>query len=108
MRDSKLSSSSSSQNTSGAAVPSPASPQGWEPIETCPQDGLFLVHEDGAIRIMYRTRGTWEATAVALDPIHGEPMRDIKVRETGVYTPTHWMPLPDPPADAGGPPRDQV
>lgn len=68
----------------------------WQPIETCPQEGLFLVHEDGAIRVMYRSRGEWEATAVAVDQ-WGASTADIKVRETGVYVPTHWMPLPAPP-----------
>lgn len=68
----------------------------WQPIDTCPQDGLFLVHEDGAIRCMYRSRGEWQATAVALDQ-WGCSTELIKVRETGVYTPTHWMPLPAPP-----------
>ena len=37
----------------------------WQPIETCPQDGFFLVHQDGAIRLMFRTRGEWQATASA-------------------------------------------
>ena len=68
----------------------------WQPIETCPQDGFFLVHQDGAIRLMFRTRGEWQATALALDQ-YGDPNHAIKVRETGVYEPTHWMPLPDPP-----------
>jgi hypothetical protein len=65
----------------------------WQPIETCPPDGLFLVHEDGAIRVMYRSRGEWQATAVAIDE-WGSSRSDIGVRETGVYNPTHWMPLP--------------
>jgi hypothetical protein len=68
----------------------------WLPIESCPANGLFLVHEDGAIRVMYRSRGEWQATALALDA-WGSTTVDIKVRETGVYEPTHWMPLPLPP-----------
>lgn len=68
----------------------------WQPIETCPADGLFLVHENGAIRTMFCEKGRWLATAVAVDK-YGDPCGDIKVRETGVYEPTDWMPLPDPP-----------
>ena len=59
----------------------------WQPIETCPLDGLFLVYEDGAMRMMYRTRGEWQATANALDQ-YGDPDHRIKVRETGVYEPS--------------------
>jgi hypothetical protein len=73
----------------------------WRPIETCPQDGLFLVYQDGAMRLMYRSRGEWQATAVAVDQ-WGASIADIKVRETGVYEPTHWMPLPGPPDRAPG------
>lgn len=68
----------------------------WQPIETCPQHGLFIVHQDGAIRIMFRDGGEWQATALALDQ-YGDPDHRIKVRETGVYAPTHWMQIPEPP-----------
>lgn len=74
----------------------------WKPIESCPQDGLFLVYQDGAMRMMYRCRGEWQATATALD-MYGDPDTRIKVRETGVYDPTHWMPLPDRPTDTEQP-----
>jgi hypothetical protein len=45
---------------------------------------------------MYRSQGEWQATAMALDT-WGQPTHLIPVRETGVYEPTHWMPLPAPP-----------
>lgn len=67
----------------------------WQPIETAPMDGFFLVHEDGAIRTMLRENGYWLPTAIALDE-YGDPSGG-PVRETGVHNPTHWMPLPDPP-----------
>ena len=71
----------------------------WQPIETCPQDGIFLVHQAGAIRVMFRNRGAWQATAHAID-VHGDdPGHGITVRETGVYEPTHWMPLPERPSE---------
>ena len=31
----------------------------WQPIETCPQEGYFLVHEDTAIRLLLRIAGKW-------------------------------------------------
>jgi hypothetical protein len=68
----------------------------WQPIATLTEDGLYLVHQDGAIRTMLREKGVWVSTAVALD-VWGDPDRRIKVRETGVYEPTHWMPLPEAP-----------
>jgi hypothetical protein len=29
----------------------------WQPMATCPPDGLFLVFQDGAMRLMFRTQG---------------------------------------------------
>ena len=70
----------------------------WQNISTAPKDGFFIVYEDGAMRMMLRERGRWLSTAVALDE-HGDPTRSVRVRETGVYNPTHWMPLPPPPRE---------
>lgn len=59
---------------------------------------MCLVHEDGAMRCMlYNARCEWECLAVALDQ-YGDALRGVRVRESGVYEPTHWMPLPAPPA----------
>jgi hypothetical protein len=75
----------------------------WQPIETCPANTFCLVYEDGAIRTMFRTDGVWEATAIIVDE-YGQgvdPARlGVKVRETGVYEPTHWMALPEPPKES--------
>jgi hypothetical protein len=70
----------------------------WRPIETCPQDTFCLVYQDGAIRTMLRENGAWLSLAVAIDKF-GDVVPGVDVRETGVYEPTHWMPLPDPPLD---------
>lgn len=70
----------------------------WQPIETAPQDGFFLVYEGGAMRTMLREKGQWLPTALAWDQF-GAPLSNARVRETGVYDPTHWMPLPEPPKD---------
>jgi hypothetical protein len=68
----------------------------WRPIETCPQDGFFIVHQDGAVRAMFRERGEWRSTSVAIDG-YGDIIHNAKVRETAVYEPTHWMDIPEPP-----------
>jgi hypothetical protein len=70
----------------------------WQPIESVPDDGFFLVFEGGAMRMMYRSRGEWQASALAVDE-HGQSRHDIRVRETGVYSPTHWSELPNAPED---------
>lgn len=49
-----------------AARPSAAQvsvPEGWQPIETAPQDGYILVHEDGAFRALLRINGAWHRPA---------------------------------------------
>lgn len=58
----------------------------WRPIAIVPDDGFFLVHEGGAIRLWYRSRGYWEPTS----DIYG-----VQV----VYEPTHWRPIPSPPSE---------
>lgn len=73
---------------------------GWQPIETCPDDGFFLVHEDGAIRAMFRTEGRWGATARPTDTF-GDLRMDLRAVEC-ISEPTHWMPLPEPPLATPG------
>lgn len=80
----------------------------WFPIESAPADGVFLVHEDGAIRTMFRYKGEWKSLAYAAledewgGHIVGEDAKRIaggrllKVLDV-IHTPTHWMPLPEPP-----------
>jgi hypothetical protein len=66
----------------------------WQPMATCPPAGLFLVYEDGAVRVMYRSAGEWQATAVAVDQ-WGAAVDGVRVRETGVYEPALWRPIED-------------
>jgi hypothetical protein len=68
----------------------------WQPTDTVPADGFFLVYDRGAMRTMLRENGRWRCTAVALDE-NGYISDRIQVRETGVHEPTHWMELPEPP-----------
>jgi len=99
-----------------AAAPADA----WQPIETAPASGYMLVHEDGAIRALLRhADGRWEApTYPALVTIVPPGMEHaehamvgaaaarflrphglrLALRDGCCENPTHWMPLPDPPA----------
>jgi hypothetical protein len=77
----------------------------WQPIETAPKDGFFLVHENGCIRTMFRFEGEWQSPAYAAivgvdgDNIVGRDAetltggRKLKVCDQ-IWEPTHWMPLP--------------
>lgn len=83
----------------------------WQPIETCPQDGYFLVHEDSAIRALLRIGGVWNKTGypAIIDPAWGDvlvgddalrmlpPGCRLEVRDGCCENPTHWMPLPEAP-----------
>jgi hypothetical protein len=61
----------------------------WQPIKTAPKDGteiLAWARSDGFFVVFwYAHRGVWLWTAHELD---GDEE----------LNPTHWMPLPDPPA----------
>lgn len=83
----------------------------WQPIETAPQDGYFLVHEDEAIRALFRFRGQWQKIGYPAiisniwgDAIVGDdakrflpPGYRLEIRDGCCENPTHWMPLPEPP-----------
>lgn len=83
----------------------------WQPIETAPQDGYFLVHEDGATRALFRFRGHWQKIGYPAiisnmwgDAIVGDdakrllpPGYRLEIRDGCCENPTHWMPLPEPP-----------
>lgn len=87
-------------------VASQALPE-WMPIETAPQDGYMLVHEDGAIRAMFRSMGKWQHVAypAIVDQwdvaIVGEDARRLlpaccrlELRDGCCTAPTHWMTMP--------------
>lgn len=58
----------------------------WRPIEKAPKDGTYvLAYSTGIIGIAWWQRDLgW-----------------LEVGIGGVMTPTHWMPLPPPPAQEG-------
>ncbi len=56
----------------------------WKPIETCPKDKWVIAY-------LY----PYEPFIAKLDQSHGW----VDEREHGIYSPTHWMPLPEPPKE---------
>jgi len=67
-----------------------ATPEGWQPIETAPKDGtevLLLGRWFSQARIV---NGLWNSG----DAMHMPHWMG------GIHQPTHWMPLPAPPAPA--------
>lgn len=63
----------------------------WRPIETAPKDGTFL-----GIQTTPGDMGGLVGTRCSFTTDYGGVIR-IGV---GGISPTHWMPLPDPPAPA--------
>lgn len=72
---------------------------GWQPIETAPKDGRFLllfgpeggVAPDGEYGVPWWCVANWGPTWNGLlDWSSGDDQPPLK--------PTHWMPLPEPPA----------
>lgn len=56
----------------------------WQPIETAPRDGTrVLLAGEGLVRECRWCYGDWQ------DPVYGEWFFET--------TPTHWVPLPEPP-----------
>jgi len=71
--------------------------QQWQPIETAPKDGTaILVYDEGAALV------TWEVYRRHQEEHADWCLMDSWQDEQGGYStvnhPTHWMPLPEPPA----------
>ncbi len=61
----------------------------WRPIETAPKDGSPIWLSTSAnIRVGFWEADRWVDLSLAE---HGGGRRDL------LFTPTHWMPLPEPP-----------
>jgi hypothetical protein len=74
----------------------------WQPIETAPKDGRTVL-------VFKRTEPCWSIVGLAFwfggenDTIcgwmsYGIPRLDQEPNTLGLAHPTHWMPLPEPPA----------
>ena len=61
----------------------------WKPIESAPDDGtrFLIAYDDGEIEL-----------ADDSDGMEWVPYDGINQNILGVSKPTHWMPLPEPPA----------
>lgn len=75
----------------------------WQPIETVPGDGFYLVYGDGAVRTMAFFDGAWELPdiPVLIDKV-GNRLVSRELQELrgerleiagGVYEPTLWAPI---------------
>ena len=56
----------------------------WKQIKSAPRDGENILLTDGATIFLAYCNGD-------------EPWRDAWDGDTILFTPTHWMPLPEPP-----------
>ena len=72
----------------------------WQPIETAPKDGTYvLMVKKGLVPAVAR----WQHDRQIFDFIEEEDMPTGDAWQEYLamcieWTPTHWMPLPDPPA----------
>ena len=64
----------------------------WQPIETAPRDGVILCYDH-----------EWSEDGVALAENYDGEWWQICERDdnTRHFTPTHWMPIPQPPESEG-------
>lgn len=79
----------------------------WQPIETAPKDGtniLVSAFHDNGLGEIYEEGGKpdvvhWSPTTKRADD--GAEInwvaRGTRLRSSGAFSPTHWMPLPEPP-----------
>jgi hypothetical protein len=80
--------------------------RGWRPIETAPKDGsavLVYFPDIGVCEVLWSTQvfedGFW---SVSDNKFEDRPLRGWSTE------PTHWMPLPDPPAALASLPHQET
>ena len=63
----------------------------WQPIETAPRDGkrILVIDADGLVDVAQWGIGAW---------FQPEGIWTGGGGDYGIYSATHWMPLPDPPS----------
>lgn len=83
-------------SAAGAAI---AAMSGWQPIETAPKDGtkilVFTIHGELELSDWYKIE-TPEYVEVS-EGLYRKEMREFSSGWNSNH-PTHWMPLPEPPA----------
>lgn len=60
---------------------------GWRPIETAPRDGTMILV------------GRWDQGLATVYGDHWAEDPGCWYDSSGLFEPTHWMPLPEPPED---------
>ena len=89
-----------------ASSSAPADGEGWQPIETAPKDGAWILlrGKTGYVNRPYRVHvGQWRTRACGADGRSSVGWWEVS--ESGNFTDdgepaTHWMPLPAPPLSA--------
>ena len=75
----------------------------WQPIETAPRDGtiidVWLGDADMRDVEFYCTHGTRRSPGWWFSNGKFRPLGGLEPAMTVFVTPTHWMPLPNPPED---------
>lgn len=77
----------------------------WQAIETAPRDGVLVLlwQEDQGFGVGYYSEYTeewWEAVDDETQKLQQETEVHLTSFSEGLlYSPTHWMPLPEPPED---------
>lgn len=78
-------------------------PAAWQPIETAPKDGTHILLFPALLGVPLVAR--WEKpTPTFMMPrapaiCHNGYWRAALTSKATPYTPTHWMPLPEPPTE---------
>lgn len=67
---------------------------GWQPIETAPRDGTWVILHTAAGGVQ---PGYWGPTYFGYNPAWVQYAHRSEAEEI-IGEPTHWMPLPAPPA----------
>jgi len=100
------------ENPNWRATASAVSPGGWQPIGTAPKDGTKIVllgalRNDDGPNHPHRLRACVSAwiSDHSKSPAWIEGWYFTAPGFSGAFDPTHWQPLPPPPADALEPPR---
>ena len=71
----------------------------WQPIDTAPKDGRTVIVYQPGYSWRYPSPRHAEEVAIAYWRQPGNPERAPEwIWGTRIYRPTHWMPLPSPPA----------
>jgi hypothetical protein len=77
----------------------------WQPIETAPKDGTDIIAMYIHISTQIVHAAFWMSCVEGLDDPEDEGWWTYdwsevsRTKMTGWMTPTHWMPLPEPPKD---------